>query len=452
MRHVSRRAAVVLVLAGLVLAGLLVLLIQYVFQAKSWAAFPGSPHVYRGNNLTAGTVTDRGGELLLRSDESGRSYAADETLRKATLHLLGDRYGYIPSNVLSDHAADMIGFDLVQGLYHSSSGTMRLSLSAAANTTAYQQLAGRHGCVAVYNYRTGEILCLVSAPSYDPDNMPDIEGDSSGQYDGVYVNRPVAGTYTPGSIFKLVTAAAALEQLDDLDTRTFYCGGVTEIGGKPVHCLNVHGSITFREALAKSCNVVFGQLAAELGADTINGYAAALGVTQSLSFDGLRTAAGSVQADDSDPWELAWAGIGQSTDLINPVQYMTLMGAIANGGQAALPYLVEEIPGQYQAETAMLPAALSQQTADRLAELMINNVQTVYGSWNFPSVTVGAKSGTAEQDPGQLANATFAGFVQDENYPLAFVAVVEHAGSGSEVCIPIISAVLQVCIQQLAQP
>ena len=65
MRHVSRRAAVVLLLAGLVLAGLLVFLIQYVFQAKSWAAFPGSPHVYRGNNLTAGTVTDRGGELLL---------------------------------------------------------------------------------------------------------------------------------------------------------------------------------------------------------------------------------------------------------------------------------------------------------------------------------------------------------------------------------------------------
>ena len=76
MRHVSRRAAVVLVLAGLVLAGLLVFLIQYVFQAKSWAAFPGSPHVYRGNNLTAGTVTDRGGELLLRSDESGRSFNA----------------------------------------------------------------------------------------------------------------------------------------------------------------------------------------------------------------------------------------------------------------------------------------------------------------------------------------------------------------------------------------
>ena len=67
MRHVSRRAAVVLVLAGLVLAGLLVFLIQYVFQAKGWAAFPGSPHVYRGNNLTAGTVTDRGGELLIEA-------------------------------------------------------------------------------------------------------------------------------------------------------------------------------------------------------------------------------------------------------------------------------------------------------------------------------------------------------------------------------------------------
>lgn len=451
MRHVSKRAAVVLALAGLVLAGLLVFLIQYVVQARDWAAFPGSPHVYQGSNLTAGTVTDRSGELLLSTSESGRSYAADETLRKATLHLLGDRYGYIPSYLLSNYAGDMIGFDLVQGLYNRSSGTMRTTLSAAASTTAYQMLDGRSGCVAVYNYRTGEILCLVSAPSYDPDNMPDIEADSSGQYDGVYVNRPISGTYTPGSIFKVVTAAAALEQLDDLQTRTFYCSGETEIGGKPVRCLNVHGSISFRDALAKSCNVAFGQLAAELGADVINEYAEKLGITQPLSFDGLRTAAGSVQADDADPWELAWAGIGQSTDLINPVQFMTLMGAIANGGQAALPYLVAEIPGQYQAETTMLPAALSQQTADELAGLMINNVQTVYGSWNFPSVTVGAKSGTAEQEAGQLANAMFAGFVQDESCPLAFVAVVERAGSGSEVCIPIINAVLQVCIQQLTQ-
>ena len=79
MRHVSRRAAVVLLLAGLVLAGLLVFLIQYVFQAKSWAAFPGSPHVSRGNNLTAGTVTDRGGAEIRFVTKSG------EEIRKFTL-------------------------------------------------------------------------------------------------------------------------------------------------------------------------------------------------------------------------------------------------------------------------------------------------------------------------------------------------------------------------------
>ena len=91
---------------------------------------------------------------------------------------------------------------------------------------------------------------------------------------------------------------------------------------------------------------------------------------------------------------------------------------------------------------------MDENNAKQLSELMIHNVQTVYGSWNFPAVTIGAKSGTAEQE-GTLPHATFAGFVQDDNYPLAFVIVVENAGSGSETCIPIVNAILTACMQEL---
>lgn len=85
--------------------------------------------------------------------------------------------------------------------------TPALTLSAAAQTAAYQALGNYHGTVGVYNYKTGEILCAVTSPSYDPDNMPDVEADTSGAYDGVYVNRFFQAAYTPGSIFKIVTLA-----------------------------------------------------------------------------------------------------------------------------------------------------------------------------------------------------------------------------------------------------
>lgn len=448
MRKVSGRARAVLLLAVLVLAGLAVFFVQYLFQAGNWVTFAGSPHVYTGNNLTTGTIRDRNGQLLLDNQDGKRSYSPDESVRKATLHLLGDRYGYIPSPMLSSYADQMAGFNPVQGVYGSEGGNMTLTISAAANTTAYEAMNGRHGCVAVYNYQTGEILCLLSSPTYDPDHMPDVEGDTTGQYDGVYVNRPVAATYTPGSIFKLVTMVAAIEHLPDWQSQTYSCNGVATIGGQEVHCLNVHGTVDLSTALAKSCNVAFGELAVQLGAEVLTETAERLGLTDSLSFDGLRTAPGSFDLTEAEDWELAWAGIGQYTDLVNPLQFLSFVGAIANGGQAAQPYLVASVDGNYAAKTVLLERSMETTTAEQLAARMVNNVQTVYGSWNFPGVTVGAKSGTAEQE-GSLPHATFAGFIQDERYPLAFVVVVENAGSGSETCIPIVNAVLSQLLQEL---
>ena len=448
MRKVSSRAKTVILLALLVLVGLAVFFVQYLFQAGDWVTFTGSPHVYTGTNLTTGTIRDRSGVLLLENSEGGRIYSSDETIRKATLHLLGDRYGYIPSPMLSRYADQMAGFDPIRGIYGSTGGEMTLTISAAANTTAYEALAGRHGSVAVYNYKTGEVLCLLSAPSYDPDHMPDVENDTTGQYEGVYVNRPIAATYPPGSIFKLVTMAAAIETLPNWQTSVYTCNGVTYVGGQEVRCLKVHGSVDLATALAKSCNVAFGELAVELGAESMTETAQRLGIMSRLVVDGLSTAAGSVDLQSADDWDLAWAGIGQYTDLVNPVQFMTLIGAIANGGRAAQPYLVAAVDGAYEAETVLMESAMARETAEQLATLMVNNVQTVYGSWNFPSMTVGAKSGTAEQE-GALPHATFAGFVQDENYPLAFVVVVENAGSGSEICIPVVNAVLNVLMQEM---
>lgn len=449
MKKVSGRAIFPLILAIVLLAGTVLLCVRYFVKAGEWVTFSGSPHVYTGVNLDGGVVTDRDGTLLLDSTD-GRTYSADAVTRTATMHLLGDRYGYIQAPLLGSFADDMIGFDKINGLYgaEGTEANAALTLSAAAQTAAYQALGNYHGTVGVYNYKTGEILCAVTSPSYDPDNMPDVEADTSGAYDGVYVNRFFQAAYTPGSIFKIVTLAAAIETVPDWESLTFTCEGKTIIGGQEIICEGVHGTITLKQALAHSCNVAFGELAGKVGTKALMEYAEKLGLSESFECDGIPVKAGTVDLKDADAGDLAWAGIGQYTDQVNALTFMRAMGRIAGGGTGAVPYLMAKITrGEktaYEAKTETSSRALKAETAAKLTEYLRNNVATMYGDWQFGGLNVCAKSGTAEHE-GETADAMFAGFCVDENCPLAFVVFVENGGSGSAVAAPIAAKVLQVC-------
>ena len=449
MKKVSGRAIFPLILAIVLLAGTVLLCVRYFAKADEWVTFSGSPHVYTGVNLDGGIVTDRDGTLLLDSTD-GRTYSADAVTRTATMHLLGDRYGYIQAPLLGSFADDMIGFDKINGLYgaEGTEANAALTLSAAAQTAAYQALGNYHGTVGVYNYKTGEILCAVTSPSYDPDNMPDVDADTSGAYDGVYVNRFFQAAYTPGSIFKIVTLAAAIETVPDWENLTFTCEGKTIIGGQEIICEGVHGTITLKQALAHSCNVAFGELAGKVGTKALMEYAEKLGLSESFECDGIPVKAGTVDLKDADAGDLAWAGIGQYTDQVNALTFMRAMGRIAGGGTGADPYLMAKITrGEktaYEAKTETSSRALKAETAAKLTEYLRNNVATMYGDWQFGGLNVCAKSGTAEHE-GETADAMFAGFCVDENCPLAFVVFVENGGSGSAVAAPIAAKVLQVC-------
>lgn len=451
MNKIAKRAWFTMVLAGILIVGMLGVIARYFTQADEWVSFLSSPYIYRGENSPdRGTVVDRDGTLLLDLSH-GRQYAESETLRRAMLHLLGDSQGYIVPYVLDEYGDEMLGFDRINGASHSGqdSGTLKMTLSADVQRAALNALGGQKGTVGVYNYKTGEILCMVSSPTYDPLDVPDVAADPD-RYDGVYVNRFMHAVYAPGSTFKLVTAAAALSEIDGVTSRTFHCEGSAQVGSETVICNGVHGDVSFEQALAKSCNVAFAELAAELGPETLTRYVERIGITDSLSFDGLETKRGHFDVSDATTYEAAWAGVGQYTDQINPCQFMVFMGAIANGGTAAVPYLVEEVTfgdsEKYSAKTQMTDRLLSRDAAEDLAEMMHYAVVNTYGEWYFGGLYAGAKSGTAERGEGQAANALFAGFVQDPDYPLAFVVVVEGGGAGSSACTPIVQQVLNACI------
>ena len=324
-----------------------------------------------------------------------------------------------------------------------------MTISAQIQNVALEAMGNHKGTIGVYNYKTGEILCAVTTPTYDPDNVPDIEGDESGAYVGVYLNRFIQSRYVPGSIFKVVTTAAALDSVAGIEQMTFKCTGTYDYGAYDVTCERAHGTLSLKQALASSCNCSFAQIVELIGKTNLTDYVEKFQVTKKLSFDGITTAAGNFDISSATAVERAWAGIGQYTDLVNPCRYMTFMGAIANGGKAAEPYLVASVESDgevsYKASTSMTDRIMSADVAEILKDYMRNNVVTNYGKSNFPGMTVCAKSGTSQLGGDQTSNAMFAGFVTDEEYPLAFIVVVENGGYGAATCVPVLSKVLSAC-------
>ena len=444
-----------LVLAGAVVLGLVVFLVRYTVHARDWVTFPGSPHVYAGGNLATGRVVDRNGTVLLQNTAEGRVYTQDETLRTAALHLLGDREGYVRSAVLNAYTQEMIGYSRLGGLYHltKSGNTLTLTLDGEVQKAAYTALGDNRGVVGVYNYKTGEILCMVSTPAYDPAARPEID-EADPAWSGVYVNRFLSSAYVPGSIFKLVTLCAALETIPNANDLVFTCAGSLDIQGDAITCHSVHGTLSLAQALAGSCNSAFGELSARLGEQTLQAMADAFGISQSLTVDRVETAPGHFDLSQAASSQVAWAGIGQYTDTVNPCQYLTVLGAIAAGGQAPAPYVVDSVKTAlgkrvYQAQTTLLDPVITARTAQTVADDMQAAVETVYGAEHFGGLTVCAKSGTAEVGGGEPANAMFVGFVRDQSCPVAFFIAVENGGSGAAVCVPIAARVLEACRQAL---
>lgn len=453
MNRVVNRARIMLILVLILAAGSLFFVGEYFIQAENWVMSEGSPHVYSDSHTGTGLITDRDGILLLDTTD-GRVYSENETLRKGIIHWLGDRQGNISAPLLTYYAKQIAGFNVLSGVYSygDTVGQVELTLSAKVQMAALEAMGDYKGTIAVYNYQTGEILCAVSAPTFDPDNLPDIAGDTTGAWDGAYVNRFLKSTYTPGSIFKIVTAIAALETVPDIQEQTFTCQGEivynAEAGDK-VTCMQSHGTLTFEEAFMRSCNCAFAQIADQLGGEVLERYADQLGITHSLSFDGITTAAGSIEAAGEADVMVAWSAIGQHKDLINPCSFLTLVGTIASGGAGVEPYVVSQISGDgwnsHSAQTVSTGRLMSSETAQVLRRLMRNNVENYYGEEAFHGMTVCAKSGTAEVGGDQKPNAMFTGFVADEEYPLAFIVAVEDGGYGREICIPILSEVLAQC-------
>lgn len=450
MKKLQRRTLFVLLFILALAAGTVVLCAFYVKDGAQWASFYGNQHVYTNGRIASGSIQDRNGTTLFDCAEG--QYSDDKTTRISTLHAIGDKQGNINTGAKNLFADQLVGFSLITGT-SGTGNTIKLTLDANLNNAAYQAMAGRKGVAALYNYETGEVLCMLSTPSFDPADDAEAAkvaaGDSN--YDGAYLNRFLSGTYTPGSTFKLVTAAAALETLHNEDSFSYTCTGSLTLNGEKITCPSVHGTQDFATALANSCNGAFATLATQVGGKTLEKYAKEAGLTSKVNVNGLNTAAGSFTAGTSDN-DVGWSGVGQYKDLVNPCAELTLMGCIAQGGSAATPRLLKSVTSSKGLPVAHVTTETSKigwkaVTCDKIRTLMHNNVTSNYSkNLDFGGLNVCAKSGTAEVGTSK-PHAWFVGFVEDSAYPYAFVVVVENGGWGSSVAGGVAASLLKAACQ-----
>ena len=423
MKRTMSRSIISFILAAAFLLGLGLLCFRYVKDGSLWANQTYNQHLASGTGLGgAGKIYDRNGVVLAESVDSQRVYCSDYYTRVATLHCVGDDSYNIATAVQTRYRAQLSGYSAVfgYGLSESvkSSGNIHLTIDADVCRQVYNAFGGKKGACIVYNYKTGDVLCMVSTPSFDPWNVPEVVED------GAYLNNAVSSTYSPGSIYKIITLAALLESGADIENMTFTCEGEKVFGNDTVTCLENHGEMNIYQAFAWSCNIAFADAATYAGADNMQKTSEKLGVTKSFDISGINTLSGYFDVEDANENQLAWAGVGQYTNMVNPTQMAILCGAIANGGVAKQPTYINSVG------SAGSVRLMSEDTAQKIQDIMRYTITDYYGDAMFEGLSVGAKTGTAEVGEGKEPNAWMVGYSTDEDYPLAFAVVVEEGGYG----------------------
>ena len=322
--------------------------------------------------------------------------------------------------------------------------TVALTINSLIQSAAEDALEGYTGAITVLDPKTGAVLAMASNPTYTYEELSEVM--TSGQ-NGELVNRATSVLYAPGSTFKTLTLAAALDSgtatLDDV----YDASPSVEIGGGEVTNIRGHdyGQVSLREALAVSANTAFAQLGVEVGASALVSYANAFGYGRALGQDFSSVASLMPDPSEMTEWETAWAAcgqpVGQHESPAGPqttvLQNAVVAQAIANGGVAMDPYVVDHVLSPEGVETSRtsprsLGQAVSASTAEQVKEAMLEVVESGTGAAaQVRGTSVAGKTGTAEVGDGTI-NSLFVGFAPYDSPTLVISICVEGQGDDVE--------------------
>ena len=465
------------------------------FIATSWIQFvqAGELRDRPGNRRTLlASYSQERGAILVGGEAVARSEATDDELKYQRSYPQGKLYSHITGyfsflygaggglesaeNGLLTGQSDQLFYrrlgDLLTGT-QPKGVSLELTIDPLAQKAAEDALGNQRGSVVALDPKTGAILALVSHPQYDPNSLSSHDADTAqtawSQLNAAsgkpLVNRAIGGDlYPPGSVFKIVTAAAALSsgqytensQLPGpktLDLPQTTAGLVNDWGGQ---CGN--GTVTLLEALQDSCNTAFGYLGMQLGGQAIRDEAAKFGFGQQLKVP-MSVTPSSVP-DQMNPPQEAQAAIGQYDVRVTPLQVAMLSAAVANQGKVMQPYLVKQTRGSDlevidQTAPQELGQAMSPENAAALTRMMEAVVDDGTGTRaRISGVQVAGKSGTAQHGEGLAPHAWFTSFAPADDPKVAVAVVVEDGGNagmsagGGSVAAPIARNVMKAVIDQ----
>ena len=431
-----------------------------VIKASEYQDMPSNNHtINKARFIKRGSIITADGLTLAESvQQADGTYARSYPNGNLAAHVVGyysQQYGTMGiENTQNDTLTGSKDYSSWQNALNSLAGisepgnSVQLTIDSRIQRAAEQALAGRVGAIVALDPRSGAVLAWASAPTFDNTNIQAaIEAaNASGGADTSMYDRATLALYTPGSTFKVLTLASALENgLATLDT-TYDSPGRMEIGGADVVSIGErgHGKISLAKAFALSSNTVFGQVADGLGAEKLVATARAFGYGQQLGLDFTTAASVMPNPEEMTEWELAWAGAGQPVGQghtpgpqTTVMQNAVIAAAIANNGIAMNPYVVGQIlaPDGTVVKTTRersLGQAVSSGTAEQVKEAMLDVVQNGTGSAAaIAGVKVAGKTGTAETNNAN-ANSTFVGFAPYDTPTVAIAVVIEQNAKGEE--------------------
>ena len=443
-----------------VLFAVLVANLTYIMVVKAdyYQNLEGNSHtIVKESTSARGTISTSDGVVLAESVETDdgtyeRSYPAGDL----ATHVVG-YYStiYGASGIESSYSDTLAGdenyaswSDVLDSLTGQSEtgNDVVLTIDSTIQQAAQDALEGYSGACVVIDPTTGAILAMASSPTYDAADFEEvIAAASEDSSDSSLLNRATGVLYAPGSTFKIVTLATAIEyEVADEDT-VYSAPGTLEIGGGDVTNFNSrsYGSITLARATELSSNTVFGQLGVDIGAELLVEGADAFGFDSDFEFPLTLVTSLMPDPDEMTEWQTAWAAAGEPVGQDGPnatVLQMALVGCgIANGGVIMQPYLVDGIYNadgvrSFTAEPTSLTRAVSEDTADRVREVLVGVVESGTGtSAAVDGVTVAGKTGTAENS-GKEDNSWFVGMApagEDDEPTVVVALVLEEGGSGT---------------------
>lgn len=312
--------------------------------------------------------------------------------------------------------------------------------------------------IVVMDPNNGEVLAMVNKPDFNPNdsfsNYDDFDGETDNdKLQNMWKNSAIAKTIEPGSIFKVITSAIALEENIAGNNEKYYCSGSLTIDSTTINCWKGpeeggHGLITLEEALESSCNVVFMEIASKLGKNTFNEYIKGFGLTELSGIDLPGEVKGITKSiDDIDQVDLATISFGQ-TNTLNIMQYMKALNSIANGGKLIQPHVMKEISyinlngervtaESFEAITSQAP--VSENTINKLRDMLESTVRVGSSSSAYiDGCSIAGKTGTAEKinentgtyDDESGYVSSFAGFAPSDNPKVSLIIVIDNPKSG----------------------